>query len=78
MYSLCLTLFVIISYCDTQTAKPIDIHIGALFDLRYSSLSNGRDELRAAELAIEDINAQTKDLFQGRYRLRLLSNNSQV
>ncbi|CAF1299178.1 unnamed protein product [Adineta ricciae] len=77
MYSLCLILFVIISYCDTQTVEPIDIHIGALFDLRYSSLPNGRDELRAAELAIEDINAQTNNLFQGRYRLRLLSNNSQ-
>lgn len=78
MYFLYLILFVIISYYDTQSAEPIDIHIGALFDLRHSSLSNGRDELRAAELAIEDINTQAKDLFHGRYRLRLLSNNSRV
>ncbi|UJR31761.1 hypothetical protein I4U23_019239 [Adineta vaga] len=78
MYSLRLILLIliIISYHVNRANEPIEIHIGALFDLGYSSVHNGREELRAAELAIKDINLQSEELFQRRYTLQLLSNDS--
>jgi len=53
-----------------QQSKPIALHIGALF--------NGQQDLQAAQIAINEINLQYHDLFNGRYILTLLSNNSRV
>jgi hypothetical protein len=53
-----------------QQSKPIALHIGTLF--------NGQQDLQAAQIAINEINLQYHDLFNGRYILTLLSNNSRV
>lgn len=58
--------------------EPTEINIGALFDLERLPGRNGHEELRAAQVAVQDINAQSDDLFGGLYTLRLLSNNSRV
>lgn len=58
--------------------QTLVLHIGALFDFKHSSNDNGRQDLRAAQLAIDEINTRRIDLFDGRYTLQLLANHSQV
>jgi hypothetical protein len=57
-----------------QENKSIVLHIGALFN----SENSGQDNLQAAQIAIDEINLRYQDLFNGRYTLTLLSNNSRV
>ena len=79
MYSQCwIFLIVIILSKGNRTNKPTKLHIGALFDFDHLSKDNGRHELQAATIAINDINHRQKDLFKGLYTLTLLSNNSRV
>jgi hypothetical protein len=79
MYSHCLIyLILIILINGNRSNKSIVLHIGALFDFEHSSINNGREDLRAAQMAIDDVNSRQKDLFKGVYTLELLSNNSRV
>lgn len=79
MYARCLTLFtaVLCIHADERN-KPIALHIGALFNEETSSGDRGQYDLQAAQLAIEEINLRYQDLFNGRYTLTFLSNNSRV
>jgi hypothetical protein len=61
-----------------QQNKPIALHIGALFNSDNSSLDNGQYDLQVAQIAINEINDHYHELFNGRYILTLLSNNSRV
>ena len=61
-----------------QGIKPIVLHIGALFNTNNSFIANGQYDLQAAQTAIDDINLHSHQLFNGRYSLSLLSNNSKV
>jgi len=63
---------------ENRTNKPIELHIGSLFDLEYSSINNGQQDFQAAQLAIDEINSRPNDLFNGSYILKLLSNHSRV
>ncbi|CAF1614382.1 unnamed protein product, partial [Rotaria sp. Silwood1] len=77
MYSECWIFFILIILSNgNQTNKSTTLHIGALFDFDHLSKDNGRHELQAAQIAIEEINFRQKDLFNGLYTLTLLSNNS--
>ncbi|CAF4929123.1 unnamed protein product, partial [Rotaria sp. Silwood1] len=77
MYSECWIFFILIILSNgNRTNKSTTLHIGALFDFDHLSKDNGRHELQAAQIAIEEINFHQKDLFNGRYTLTLLSNNS--
>ncbi|CAF4591367.1 unnamed protein product [Rotaria socialis] len=77
MYSQCLIVFALItSSISNPTNKLSIIRIGALFDFEHPSVNNGRQDLRAAQIAITEINHRQKDLFHGNYVLRLISNNS--
>ncbi|CAF1499111.1 unnamed protein product, partial [Rotaria sordida] len=69
-------LIIIILSKGNRTHEPTELHIGALFDFDHLSKDNGRHELQAATIAINDINHRQKDLFKGLYTLTLLSNNS--
>ena len=62
----------------SQQDKSAVIHIGALFDCEHPSINNGRQDLQAAQMAVEEINRRQHDLFQANYTLALLSNNSRV
>ncbi len=78
MYSQCLINFILIILINgNRSNKSIVLHIGALFDFEHSSINNGREDLRAAQMAIDEINSR-QDLFNGVYTLELLSNNSRV
>jgi hypothetical protein len=61
-----------------QKNKPINLYIGALFNSDNSLIDNGQQDLQAAQLAIDEINLRYQDLFNGRYTLTLLANNSRV
>jgi hypothetical protein len=56
-----------------QQTKPTALYIGALFNF-----DNDQKDLQVAQIAIEEINLRYKDLFNGRYTLTLLANNSRV
>lgn len=72
MHSQCFILLIMILSINTHSInQSIVLHIGALFN---SDLY----DLQAAQLAIEEINHRSKDLFQNRYQLTLLSNHSRV
>ncbi len=72
MYSLCLMFFIMIILINAnQENKSIVIHIGALFN-------SGQYDLQAAQIAIDEINLRYDELFNRRYTLTLLSNNSRV
>jgi len=58
-----------ISIRINQTIEPISLHIGALFNT---------DDYQVVQLAIDEINQRTDELFYGKYRLNLIANNSQV
>lgn len=74
MYSQCLIFFIMIILINTnQQIKPIALHIGALFNF-----DNDEYDLQAAQIAIDEINLRSYDLFNGHYILKLLSNNSRV
>jgi hypothetical protein len=79
MYSQCLLflILIILNNADQQT-KPFVLHIGALFDSEHPTIDHGRQDLQAAQLAIEEINRRQNELFNGSYTLRLLANNSRV
>ena len=76
MYAQCWIYSFLILFIDAN--QTIVLHIGALFDFEHPSNDNGRQDLRAAQLAIDEINTRRIDLFDGRYTLQLLANNSQV
>ena len=76
MYSQCWIYSFLILFVNANPS--IVLHIGALFDFEHPSNDNGRQDLRAAQLAIDEINTRRIDLFDGRYTLQLLANNSQV
>jgi len=79
MYSQCLIyLILILLINENQSNKSIILHIGALFDLEHPSIDNGRQDIQAAQMAIDEINTRQKDLFHGLYTLKLLANNSRV
>ena len=79
MYSHCLIFFILIILSDeNRTNKPIELHIGALFDSEYPSIDNNRQDFQAAQLAIDEINSRHNELFNGSYTLKLLSNHSRV
>jgi hypothetical protein len=56
---------------DADILQSRLLHIGALF-------KDSQLELQAAQLAIDDINQRSDELFHGRFRLKLLPNISQV
>ena len=58
-----------ISIRINQTIETISLHIGALFNT---------DDYQVVQLAIDEINQRTDELFYGKYRLNLIANNSQV
>jgi hypothetical protein len=79
MYSQYLIFLILIILSNANRAdKSIVLHIGALFDFEHPSIDNGRQDLQAAQMAIDEINFRQKDLFNGQYTLKLLSNNSRV
>jgi hypothetical protein len=79
MYSQCLIyLILILLINENQSNKSIILHIGALFDFEHPSIDNGRQDIQAAQMAINEINTRQKDLFHGLYTLKLLANNSRV
>jgi hypothetical protein len=79
MYSQWLIFLILIILINGNLlSKSIVLHIGALFDFEHPSIDNGREDLQAAEMAIDEINNRQKDLFNGLYTLKLLSNNSRV
>lgn len=79
MYSQCLFYTILILLInDCQLKQTIILHIGGLFNFEQSSINHGQDEFHAAQLAIDEINNRSKDLFDERYILKLLSNNSRV
>jgi hypothetical protein len=79
MYSQCLIFFILIILShENRTNKPIELHIGALFDSEYPSIDNNRQDFQAAQLAIDEINSRHNELFNGSYTLKLLSNHSRV
>jgi hypothetical protein len=79
MYSQCLIYLIFIIFInENRSNESIVLHIGALFDFEHPSIDHGRQDLQAAQLAIDDINIRYQDLFNGSYTLELLSNNSRV
>lgn len=72
MYSQCLMSFIMIILINTNQ-QTIVLHIGALFNFDHDQY-----DLQAAQIAIDEINLRSYDLFNNRYTLTLLSNNSQV
>jgi hypothetical protein len=79
MYSQCFMFFIMIILINAnQKNKPINLYIGALFNSDNSLIDNGQQDLQAAQLAIDEINLRYQDLFNGRYTLTLLANNSRV
>lgn len=70
MYSqILLSLIMLISIRIIQTIEPIHLHIGALFNT---------NDYQVVRLAIDEINQRTDELFNGKYQLNLIRNNSQV
>lgn len=64
--------FLLISSIHGQSLnQTIVFHIGAFFNSDFY-------DLQAAQLAIEEINLRSNELFHQRYRLTLLSNHSRV
>ncbi|CAF1199983.1 unnamed protein product [Rotaria sordida] len=59
-----------------QENKSIVLYIGGLFNSDNSFVNNGQYDLQIAQMAIDEINLRNYDLFNGRYTLTLLSNNS--
>jgi hypothetical protein len=79
MYSQCFMFFIMIILINAnQKNKPINLYMGALFNSDNSLIDNGQQDLQAAQLAIDEINLRYQDLFNGRYTLTLLANNSRV
>jgi hypothetical protein len=79
MHSQCLMFFIMIILINAnQETKPIALHIGALFNSDNLFINNSQHDLQAAQIAINEINLRYQDLFNGRYTLTLLSNNSRV
>lgn len=80
MYSQCLLYLILIYFINDCQLKQTQIvlHIGGLFDFEYTSKHNGEKEFQAAQLAIDEINSRSKDLFNEKYILKFLSNNSRV
>ncbi|CAF4590511.1 unnamed protein product, partial [Rotaria sp. Silwood2] len=77
MYSQCFMFFIMIILINAnQENKPIALHIGGLFNSGNLFINNGQYDLQAAQIAIDEINQRYHDLFNGRYTLTLLSNNS--
>lgn len=68
----------IISINANQSNKPIVLNIGGLFNDGNSSIDHGQDDLQAAQMAVDEINLRSDDLFNGYYYLTLLANNSKV
>lgn len=64
-------LIVISSIHGQSLNQSIVLHIGAFFNTDFY-------DLQAAQLAIEEINLRSNELFHNRYRLTLLSNHSRV
>ena len=56
-----------------QQPKPTVLNIGELFNS-----DNDQQDLQVAQIAIEEINLRSKDLFNGRYILSLVANDSRV
>ncbi|CAF1393101.1 unnamed protein product [Adineta steineri] len=59
-----------------QENKPTILHIGALFNYDNSLINHGQRDLQAAQMATDDINHRYQEIFNGRYILTLLSNNT--
>jgi hypothetical protein len=79
MYSQYFMFFIMIILINAnQENKPITLHIGGLFNSDNPLLDNGQQDLQAAQIAIDEINLRSHDLFNSRYTLTLLSNNSRV
>lgn len=79
MYSLFSILFTMIILINAdQETKPIALHIGGLFNYGNSFINNGQYDLQAAQMAIDEINNRSNELFNNRYQLILLSNNTKV
>ncbi|CAF1559290.1 unnamed protein product [Rotaria magnacalcarata] len=70
--------FIVIILIDANQDNntPISLHIGGLFNYDNSFINNGKYDLQAARMAIDEINDRYDELFNGRYKLNLLSNNS--
>ena len=68
-------MFVLVSCLLTSISfihgQPFVLHIGAFFNSDFY-------DLQAAQLAIEEINLRSAELFDNRFRLTLLSNHSRV
>ncbi|CAF4436667.1 unnamed protein product, partial [Adineta steineri] len=56
--------------------KPTVLHIGALFNYDKTLINHGQRDLQAAQMATDDINHRYQEIFNGRYILNLLSNNT--
>lgn len=78
MYSQCWIYSLLFHLLFIDVNQTLVLHIGALFDFEHPSNDNGRQDLRAAQFAIDEINTRRIDLFNGRYTLQLLANHSQV
>lgn len=75
MYAICL-IGLLISIVSSDSDKVHLLHIGALFNSAPQSIGNY--DLRAAQIATDEINQRSKELFNGKYQFTLLANNSQV
>jgi len=78
MSTQCLKYLLIILINVYLSKQSFVLHIGALFDFDHPLIDNGQRDLQAAELAINEINRQNQELFDGLYTLKLLTNNTQV
>ncbi|CAF3763691.1 unnamed protein product [Rotaria socialis] len=67
---------IILIDANQDNSAPISLHIGGLFNYDNSFINNGKYDLQAARMAIDEINDRYDELFDGRYTLNLLSNNS--
>jgi hypothetical protein len=76
MYSQCLIYIIFILFINDH--QSIVLHIGGLFDFDHPTIDNGRQDIQAAKMAIDEINSRQRDLFHGLYTLELLANNSRV
>ncbi|UJR14921.1 hypothetical protein I4U23_001903 [Adineta vaga] len=77
MHSQCWMFLIMIIYINAnEENEPIILHIGALFDHENPLINHGQKDLHAAEMAVKEINTRSHELFNGRYILKLVSNNS--
>lgn len=75
MYSICSIIWIFLLSSMIRVSNEIEIlYLGALFDHDH----HNPNDFRAAQLAVEEINQRSNELFHGAYRLELLANNSRV